>query len=258
MEGAARVFAGEFSQSALVVPAEVPGNPGWVVTPGGAWCRQMYVAGALTEVVENGDLLHCRIADPTGAFDIVTSSRNAVFARAVRSIPVPSFVGVHGQAQMHQRRGSVSLSVRPDYIHAIDRATRDKLVLITAEYTLRRLEQMDRALKGDETDARIVRAYRHYSLLPEQLNTLIAMTETAVLGVRPPQDAGPASPPADVRGLVMEIMQTSAGPRGIAVEEIIDTLALRGIAKEAVLAALEALIVDDECYQPQKGYVRPL
>jgi uncharacterized protein len=258
MEGASRVFAGEFGQSTLLVPADDPGNPGWVVTPGGAWCRQLYLAGALTEVTENGDLLHCRIADPTGAFDIVAGSRNTVLTGALRKIPVPSFVGVHGQAQMLQRRGAVILSVRPDHIHSIDRATRDKLVLTTADYTLARLEEMARAIQGECTDTRILRAHQHYRITAENLKDLVKMTESAVLGVRPPQEAGPASPPLDVRVQVMEIMQTSAGPRGIAVEEIIDTLALRGIVKEAVLAALEALIVDDECYQPQKGYVRPL
>jgi RPA family protein len=258
MEGAARVFAGEFSQSTLLVPAEVPGNPGWLVTPGGAWCRQMYLCGALTEVRENGDMLHCRIADPTGVFDIVANSRNAVLASALRKVPVPSFVGVMGQAQMYQRRGEVLLSVRPDHIQGIDRAARDRFVLACAVHTLARLEEMDRAAKGECTDARILQAFRHYTPSPEDLKALLAMTESAVRGIRPPQETAPASPPADVRALVMEIMQGSAGPRGIAVEEIIDTLSLRGIAKEAVLAALEALILDDECYQPQKGYVRPL
>jgi uncharacterized protein len=258
MEGAARVFAGEFSQSDLLIPAEDPGNPGWVVTPGGAWCRQMYLAGALTEARETGDMLHCRIADPTGAFDIAVSSRNTALSGALRKVPVPSFVGVMGQARMYQRRGLVSLSVRPDHIHVVDRAARDKLVLATAGYTISRLEQMARAVKGECTDTRILRAYRHYSVSSETLKELVRMTESAVMGVRPPLETTPASPRADVRGLVMEIMQRSAGPRGIAVEEIIDTLALQGMTKEAVLAALEALILDDECYQPQKGYVRPL
>ena len=53
-------------------------------------------------------------------------------------------------------------------------------------------------------------------------------------------------------------MHDAEGPRGIAVEDIIDTMALRGILKEDVLAALESLIHDDECYQPQKGYVKLL
>ena len=51
------------------------GSPAWVVTPGGAWCRSLYLCGALTEVAEIADVLHCRLADPTGAFDIVAGGR---------------------------------------------------------------------------------------------------------------------------------------------------------------------------------------
>jgi RPA family protein len=258
MEGAARVFAGEFSQSTLLVPAEEPGSPGWVVTPGGAWCRQMYLAGALTEIGETGDLLHCRIADPTGAFAIVTGSRNAVLAGALRKIPVPSFVGVMGQVRMYQQQGSVHLSVRPDHIQIIDRAARDNIMLATAEYSLRRLEQMDRAMRGDCGDMQILRAFRHYAISPEKLNDLLRITESAVRGIRSQPGGAPPSSPPDAREVVMGVMRGSAGPRGIAVEEIIGILAREGIAREAVLAALEALILDDECYQPQKGYVRPL
>jgi hypothetical protein len=61
-----------------------------------------------------------------------------------------------------------------------------------------------------------------------------------------------------MRQVVMELVQSTAGPRGIAVEELIDTLASKGMKKEDVLAAVESLIMDDECYQPQKGYVKLL
>ena len=54
------------------------------------------------------------------------------------------------------------------------------------------------------------------------------------------------------------MMREEISPRGIAVQEIIDRAGTRGITVEATLTAIEALIVDDECYQPQKGYVRLL
>ena len=63
MEGAARVFASDFNSATLLVPGSEAQSPAWVVTPGGAWCRLLYLAGALTEVSESGDLLHCRLAD---------------------------------------------------------------------------------------------------------------------------------------------------------------------------------------------------
>ncbi|MGA2121649.1 MAG: hypothetical protein ABSG49_06345 [Methanoregula sp.] len=257
MEGAARVFAGEFGQSTLLVAAEEPGTPGYVVTPGGAWCRQMYLAGALTETVENGDMLRCRIADPTGAFDVVAGGRNATLVQTFRKIPVPSFVGINGYAQMYRKNGSVVLSVRPEHVQVLDRAVRDQIVLIAAEYTLRRLEQVRLALEGACSDNQILRATRHYSMTKPRVLELARMVEGAVQSVRSQESPLPAEKP-DVRSVVLEHLQNASGPRGVAIEEIIELLSIRGLRKEDVLAALESLIRDDECYQPQKGYVKPL
>jgi len=257
MEGAARVFAGDFYQSTLFVPSPDPGMMGWVVTPTGAWCRQVYLTGALTETVESGDMIRCRIADPTGAFDVVSGGRNTVLVQTLRKIPVPSFVAVSGYAQMYQKNGSMILSVRPEHVQMVERACRDQLLLIAAEHTLHRLELLESAVRGTCTDDRYLRTARHYATTLPKILQLVSMAEGAVQSVRPQEPESPAGRP-DVRATVMELMQNAGGPRGIAVDEIIDTLAVRGIRKEDVLAALESLIVDDECYQPQKGFVKLL
>jgi hypothetical protein len=56
----------------------------------------------------------------------------------------------------------------------------------------------------------------------------------------------------------MELITAESGLQGIAVEEIINLAAMHGVMQETVLAAIESLILDDECYQPRKGFVRPL
>ena len=107
MEGAVRVFAGEFCASTLSVQDEDTAGAAWVVTPSGGWCRLMYIAGALTEREENGDMLYCRIADPTGAFDLVIGGRNTAVAEAFKKLPLPSFVTVTGRAQMYRKTEKV-------------------------------------------------------------------------------------------------------------------------------------------------------
>ena len=114
MEGAARVFAGEYSGSTLSVQDHDSGSPAWVVTPGGAWCRFLFLSGALTEVTEIGDMVHTRIADPTGVFNLVIGGRNTALAETFCRLPVPVFVTVTGRAQMYTKNGEVMLSVRPD------------------------------------------------------------------------------------------------------------------------------------------------
>ena len=258
MEGAARVFAGDFSGSTLSVQADDGKSAAWVVTPGAAWCRLVYLAGAVTEVTEKGDMLRCRLADPTGAFNLVIGGRNSPFAEQFRKIPVPSFVTVTGRAQLYRRNDTVDLSIRPDHITVVDRAVRDQWTLETAEATLGRLEQVHRARQGRCTDDHILTAYRHYAHTAEHLHALAGMIDCAVQSIKPPKSPAPIQPDVDVRELVMEIMNGVSSPRGIAVDEIISLAGDRGIAQSEVLSAIESLIVDDECYQPQKGFVKRL
>jgi DNA replicative helicase MCM subunit Mcm2 (Cdc46/Mcm family) len=58
--------------------------------------------------------------------------------------------------------------------------------------------------------------------------------------------------------MIREYIRTTSGPLGVAVDEILELAQLRGVSKEAVLAAIESLITEDECYQPRKGFVKPL
>ena len=82
------------------------------------------------------------------------------------------------------------------------------------------------------------------------------MAESAVQTVRLPECDTPAPP--DVCTLVVEIIRAGSGPRGIAVDDIIKQAAIYGISQESILSAIESLIIDDECYQPQKGFVKLL
>ena len=256
MEGAARVFAGEYNDSTLSIQDDDPGNPAWVVTPGGAWCRSLFLSGALTEVLASGDMVHSRMADPTGAFDLVIGGRNTPLAETFCKIPVPSFVTVSGRAQMYVKNGIVHLSVRPDHVRIVDRLVRDQWVLVTAKSTLGRLNLINLAMQGSSTDTRILGAIRHYSITRTRLQELARMVEGAVQTVHSPEVEIPVPP--DIRSMVVEIMAAGNGPRGIAVEEIIRQATESGASREAVLTAIESLITDDECYQPQKGFVKPL
>jgi hypothetical protein len=216
----------------------------------------MFLSGALTEVAERGDMVYTRIADPTGVFDLVIGGRNTALAETFRKLPVPSFVTVTGRAQMYLKKGEQVLSVRPDNVRVVDRQVRDQWVLATAKSTLERLHRMNLALQGRCADERILAAVRHYSITKTRLRELALMVESAVQTVRPPGSESPAPP--DVRTLVLDLITAESGPQGIAIEEIITMAAMRGVLQEAVLGAIESLIIDDECYQPRKGFVKPL
>jgi hypothetical protein len=217
----------------------------------------VFLAGALVEVREQGDLLSARLADPTGGFDLLSGGSTAACSESIRKIPLPSFVSVSGRAQLYRREGKPVLTIRPDQVQVIDRRIRDQWVITTASSTLARLETMHLALQGTCTDTRILRVCSHYSLTRDDLRQLAELVAGALSSVRPPREAESAMQ-ADPREMIMEYIRTASGPRGIAVEEIVETARMRGVSPETVLAVIESLVVEDECYQPQKGYVKPL
>lgn len=264
MEGASRVFAGDFSGSTLSVQADDGQSAAFVVTPCGIWCRFVYLSGAITEITETGDMLRCRLADPTGAFNLVIGGRSSPLAKQFRKIPVPSFVTVTGRAQLYRRNEIVDLSIRPDNVVVVERTVRDQWTLATAKATLEQLEQIHLAREGRCTYEHVLTAYRHYVHTPEQLQALADMIGSAVQSIKPTEPDSPDAPlqsevpRSHVRERVMEIMKSTNSPRGIAIEEIICLAGEQGFVKAEVLLAIESLIVDDECYQPQKGFVKPL
>lgn len=257
MEGAVRLFAGEYSQATLSVPDGDDKSALWVVTPSGGFCRQVFIAGALLEVHEQGDMISFRVADPTGGFDCVSGGNTSLLAESVRMIPLPSFVSVLGRAQLYRREGKPVVTIRPERIQVIDRRTRDQWVITTSRATLERLKMIYDATKGSCTDKRVLQAYSHYSPTPDILDKLAGLVADALASVRPVQEPEPAAE-ANPRDTIMDYLREKSGPRGISVEDILAMSLTHGISRNAALAAIESLIVDDECYQPQKGFVKPL
>ncbi len=259
MEGAVRFFAGEFSRSTLTVPGEDEKSGAWVLTPAGAFCRQVFLAGALVEVQEQGGMLSARLSDPTGGFDLVCGGNATLLTESIRRIPLPSFISVSGRAQLYRKDGKPVLTMRPEQVQVIDRSTRDQWIVTTAAATLARLRLMHSALQGTCTDSRILKVCRHYSVNHKDLDEMAEMIATALSSVRSsPETSDADAALIDPRETVMEYIRAASGPRGVAVEEIIKMAGEWAVSQEAILAAIESLIVDDECYQPQKGFVKPL
>jgi len=256
MEGFIRVFAGEYDSSTLSLQGVDSQSLPWVVTAGGGYCRFMFLSGTLTEVNETGDMVNSRIADPTGAFNLVIGGRNTALAEAFRNLPIPSFVTVTGRSQIYQKDGRFVVSVRPDSVRNVNRQVRDQWVLCTAQSTLGRLYLMNEALRGACTDERILAAFHHYSITKSRLRELAAMVEEAVNTVQTVEGNLPVQ--QEDRTRVMDLIRADSGPKGISVDKLLAQAAACGISRESALSIIESLIIDDECYQPLKGFVKPL
>ena len=257
MEGAARVFAGEFSRSTGSLPDPAGEGPPLVLTPGGAVCGRIFIAGAVTEIADYGAGLRCRISDPTGVFtvDCPGNGKPDVY-EALKKVPVPSFIAIIGRAQV--RTGTrTEPFIRPESVQIIGRPARDAWVVRTAENTLDRIHHLADALEGGAPGAAAAAVLVHYHTTKNDLQELVALVSSALSGLGPPPSAEPA-PAQDAREVLVAILSEQQGPKGMPVEGLFAEAVLRGLPKERAEAALAEMIREDDCYQPQKGSVRLL
>jgi RPA family protein len=258
MEGDVRVFAGEFCRSTYCVP--VDGEPGsyTVITCGGARCTRVFITGVLTELSDSRGMLHCRLADPTGTFDlgIRTDGRDPL-ADTVRKIPIPSFLAVTGTAQMRKYNPGTIPFIRPSSVRVIDRSARDAWILRTADSTLHRIRRLASVLNSQQEDSELRKVIDHYHLSPASLLDLTAMVESALSGIKPAA-AVAIEPQQDPRTIIMKIIRDLQGARGVPVDEVVAQAGLFGIESGQARKTVNELIEEDECYQPQKGSVRLL
>ncbi|MEN6610220.1 MAG: hypothetical protein ABFC24_05205, partial [Methanoregulaceae archaeon] len=191
MEGAARVFAGEFNESTLCLAHPTSGDLATPVTPTGAWCGSILLAGALLEVQDDGrDLVRARVADPTGAFAISAGRAQAGAADAIRKITPPCFVTIIGSARIYSAGTRTIVSVVPDDIETVDRAVRDRWVLRTADHTIRRIDAIRKVLEnpGAAPDAgEYARIIDHYKMDTTKLLAITDLVDIALSSIRPVQ-----------------------------------------------------------------------
>jgi len=216
MDAARRIFAREF-ESASGADEE---------------CGSIFIVGALNELRDAGEMLHARVADPTGAFPVVADRSHPDALATLRCIEPPAFVAVFGSPKSRPRP-----TVSAEMVTVVNRTVRDLWVLTTADHTLRRLESAahDR----------------------DRIRTLAEMVRDALSTVRP--DAGvQGPPPRPARDVVFEIVGAEGIAKGISLETLIARAVRSGLSASAASSAVESLLAEGDCYSPTPGMIKIL
>ncbi len=249
MEAAARVFAGELERSTTGIQH---GGQDCLLTPSGACIHLVYLVGAFTAL--SGDArtaVTARIADPTGVFLVRATGREPEMLAALAAVTPPAFVAVLGYVE-GGRNGS---TVRPLSVVPVDRATRDRWVVRTADLSAARLESVLGRIEGGGEDPLADAAIASYHLTPVVIEELRAMALRA-LDVLPPSGLNPAdAADHDLAALLLEQIETG-GRDGVTVEALVARGAKEGCSKAAVEAALSGLLEEGDCYMPRRGLIR--
>jgi len=176
LEPAARVFAGELERA---TQSYRHGGADCLLLPSGAAITLVYLVGAVTAL--SGDTrtaMTARVADPTGVFLVRATSREPETLTALAAVTPPAFLAVLGYA-VGGRNGP---SVHPVSVAPVDRGTRDRWLLRTADLTAARLDAVLARLRGDGDDPIIDAAIAASPLLAKYATAIERESALEMLG----------------------------------------------------------------------------
>ncbi len=249
MEGTTRIFAGEYARARL---------PLWhdrVLTPTGACCRRVFLAGALTAADQRGpDRWYGRVADPTGVFEIRGERPDREQQEVLRDLAVPAFVTVFGEAVFFPGNEGPAVSLLT--IQESDRTIRDRWIVRTAEVTGDRLVLLANALRSGTGPEPVLTALRRYAITADGIRDLAGMVCHALDGVTSFQ--GAVRQQEEITASVLAIIRESAGKKGISYDDLAVIAGKSGIGSRELREAVRILLEEDECYQPVREVFKPL
>lgn len=256
MEGAGRIFAGEYS-GARYARADLAGESPALITPGGMVCRLLFVAGTLTEkAIPGGETVYARVADPTGVFEIRKIRPDAGLKAALSSIEIPSFVTVLGYARITTNDEEPVPYLDLVDLREVDRTTRDTWIIRTSELTTDRLSLITEAIESGKGNPEVLCAVAQFHASTASVGMLAKMVSRGLeqVAVR----SLPGGEGAEIRERVLSIIRDSAGKSGLPLDQLIMLGGNAGIPEKMVRDAVRLLLEEDECYQPARDVYKPL
>jgi len=249
-----RVFASELSGTKLVKEGSKEGACR-VITPTGACCGSIFVAGALLEIDGHvNDRMQARVADPTGAFTLEAGRQERDVAGILSTLQPPVFVTAVAEIQCPGRSPGSPWRCALQDIREVSREVRDFWVVTTADHTLSRLETLANVLEHGNGSEAVTEAIGFYRITFEDLKD----TALRIREILAKMEVSPGIGGTDITKLVLTLIRDHGGDKGITLEEIIRAGSGEGLSPGEVRKAVETLLAEDECYQPSKGTIRLL
>jgi RPA family protein len=249
-----RVYASELSGTGLVKVGLKDGTCR-VITPTGACCDVIFIAGVLLEIEGRADdRMQARVADPTGAFTLEAGRQERDVAGILSTLQPPVFVTALAEIQCPGGSGGSPWRCVLQDIREVSREVRDTWVVTTAEQTLSRLEAIYYALEHGNGPEPIMEAIGFYGITHKDLKETASTIRDLLAGM----NNAPGVEETDITQVVLALIRDHGGEKGITLEEIVRIGSGEGLSPGEVRKAVEALLAEDECYQPSKGTIRLL
>ncbi|MBC7084979.1 MAG: DNA-binding protein [Methanomethylovorans sp.] len=285
-EVAQRLFAKELNDSILSFATasndDVSGinYPNLLISPTGLRINRVFVTGVITEVEnlisevgKERELWKARIADPTGVFIVYAGQYQPEASIFLSAIEVPSYVAVVGKVKIYEpEKGSGFISIRPEEINIIDSTIRDRWVIDTAEFTLKRLDLLNEFLSIDkcgknliesreikEIDSKLredaLKAIEFYGTDQKYISDFKKSIHESLLSIKE-NSYNKIKKTSDAENVILQILEEFDKGKGVQYTFLIEEAKLRGIPEEISDTGLRSLLDKGDCYEPKVGLLK--
>lgn len=134
--------------------------PEYAVLPTGVAVNRVLHIGTVTEVEDvgsNSTYMKARIVDQTGAVHVYAGQYQPDAMADLQELETPAFVAVVGKVNTYETDdGETYVSLRPEEVNTVSKATQDRWAAEAISRTLQRIETLR---NGDEPNSEIVEYY---------------------------------------------------------------------------------------------------
>jgi len=213
-----------------------------LVTPTCARCSRLFGIGELKKEERRGNITNLKISDSTATLNIYTN-------KTIRlQEPEKDFMAFVGKLHVRADKGR-GFIILVEEAAAVNEEARNNWILTTAKRTMERIEQLRRLEKNALAKKHWAReAIEHYAIDDDRLDALADMAINAVRNVLLyySKTAGE---------IILEVLE-AADKNGMKREKLTTELEKKGLTGESIEEALEYLIAEGSCYEPEVGIVR--
>ncbi len=266
-EVARRIFAEEYNISNHYIKGETKKSPNYLVSPTGAKCNRVFIIGVLTEVEKiNEDMIKAKLSDPTGMFTIYAGNYQEKEKDFLIENEPPFFAAVTGKTNVFESdKGNIFTSIRPEKINEVKEDIRDDWLINTAKKTVYRIKKLKEAKKSGFTGEELTEylksknvrkdlvegikiALENYEIDFEKYNEIIKEALGAYTTLKKDQKK-----PKDV---VKKIIKRIDEGKGVSYSKVIEKASKRGFEENIIEKAVNDLMEEGKCYEPEIGKLK--
>jgi len=262
-----RIFAEEFNSSKCYLEPDKKQAAGYLITPTGAKANRIFISGVLINTEELGKgLVRGKVSDPTGVFSIYAGKYQPKIRDKLIELDVPNYISITGKTRVYRPdEESIIPSIHTEDIRIINEETRIDWIIITAKRTIQRIkvikkgknmnkdkENLAKYLIKNEVNKDLAKgasnAIKFYNHDLEDLKDIVRN------GLKPlTKNYNGGETPKDA---VRRAISTFDGGDGAQYSKILEEASKEKFSEEIIEKALNDLLEEGKCYEPNPGKIK--